>query len=226
MRSTVANPRGRVRVSMPSDFGQHFLTPLFVEYATRYPDIDLELDLSPRIVDLLGEGFDLAVRIGGQPDSALATRTVARVRGAVFASPAYLAQHGAPATPDDLARHSCLTLVRGDLRRQWTLHNGAKQVTVRVAGRAAANNPSMLKRLAAAGLGLALVDELVAVDDVERGALVRVLEDWRPPLVPVHAVTLTKSPPKKVRLLLDCLRDHIASVRARVEAGPRPAGSK
>ncbi len=217
VRSAVLHPRGRVRVSMPSDFGQQFLTPLIVEYATRYPDVDFELDLSPRIVDLMTEGFDLAIRIGGQRDSALATRTIARVRAAVFASPRYVQTHGAPATPEDLAGHSCLTLVRGDLRREWTLQSGTRLVTVRVSGRAAANNPTMLKRLACAGLGLALVDELVAVDELESGGLVRVLPDWRAPLIPVHAVTPTKSPPKKIRLLLDCLRDHIVKVRERVE---------
>ena len=217
LRSTAAHPRGRVRVSMPSDFGQQFLTPLLVEYAVRYPDVDLELDLSPRIVDMMSEGFDLAIRIGGQRDSALATRTIARVRAAVFASPQYLETHGTPEKPEDLARHSCLTLVRGDLRREWMLQSGTRKVTVRVSGRAAANNPTMLKRLASSGLGLALVDEIVAVDELETGALVRVLPEWRAPLIPVHAVTPTMSPPKKIRLLLDCLRDHIAKVRERVE---------
>ena len=217
LRDGTEQPRGRLRVTMPPDFGRLFLTELFVEYANRFPEVAFELDLSPRVVDLVAEGFDVAIRVGAQRDSSLASRTISRIRAGIFASHEYVKQHGAPRTPEELSSHRCLVLIReGSPVRDWTLQSDGSTRRVRVTPRAAANNPNMLTRLARFGMGLALVDEVLAVDDLESGALVRVLAEWRAPPTLVSAVTSTKSIPKKSRLLIECLRDHLDRIRGRL----------
>ncbi len=225
VRGVVAHPGGRLRVSMPAGFGELFLTPLFVEYTHRFPDITFEFDLSPRLVDLVAENFDVAIRLGEQADSSLTTRKIATVRMGLFASPAYLRRFGEPQEPRELVKHSCLRMIRASHADDtWTLQSGRKRVSVSVSGRAAANHPTMLRRMTVLGMGVSILDELLVVEDLEAKALQRVLPEWSPPLVPVWAVTQSKMLPAKTRLLLECLRDHIALVRKRVDrAAGEPA---
>ena len=218
VRGALGQPRGRLRVSMPAGFGELFLTPLFVQYTNRFPDITFEFDLSPHLVDLVAESFDVAIRMGEQVDSTLTTRRIANVRMGLFASPDYLRRVGEPAEPLDLEAHSCLRMIRGGRPDSpWKLHHGRKRVSVPVSGRASANGPAMLRRLTLLGMGVAVLDELLVVEDLEARTLKRVLPEWIPPPVPVWAVTPSRTIPAKTRLLLECLRDHIALVRRRVD---------
>ena len=211
------SPRGHLRVSMPADFGELFLTPLFADYANRYPKISFEFDLSPRLVDLVSENFDVAIRIGSQKDSVLATRTLTQARMFLVASAEYVQRFGEPSHPSDLAAHNCLRMVRAaGAGGTWVLHKGREKVSVNVTGRAAANNVSFLRRLAKLGMGVAVLDELLAVDDLAAGTLRRLLPEWSFSKEPICAVTPSKLLPAKTRLFLNCLRDHIDIARKKL----------
>ena len=169
------------------------------------------------MVDLVAERFDVAIRIGVQPDSALTARKIATVKMALVASPDYLARSGVPRRPADLLTHGCLRLtgVR-DSRPSWHLESGSRRASVKTTARAEANHPGILRQMARLGMGIALLDELIVVDDLESGALQRVLPRWTSAPVPVWAVTTSNVLQAKTRLLLQCLRDHLDLVQARV----------
>jgi DNA-binding transcriptional LysR family regulator len=185
-----ARPSGRLRVSMPSDFATLLLTEMLAAFVALHPEVSLELDLSPRRVDLLGEGFDLAVRMGDLPDDGLlAARRLAVFPAGLYAAPAYLAERGEPATPDDLVRHDALCLLsRGGERGGWTLRRGADRWEGIPPGRVGANSPELLIGLARAGAGIAAVPDTFAAPAVRASLLRRVLPDWRLPAHPAWAV--------------------------------------
>jgi DNA-binding transcriptional LysR family regulator len=148
-------PRGTLRVALPASFGHQHIAPLIPRFAERYPQIQLALSLSDRTVNLIEEGFDLAVRIAHLEDSSLTARKLAPNRRVVCASPAYLARHGTPRTPDELARHNCLTTT--DFAMNWDYKGpDGKPGSVRVTGRYSCDNWEVLREWAIAGLGIAL----------------------------------------------------------------------
>ena len=148
-------PRGTLRVALPASFGHQHIAPLIPRFAERYPQIQLALSLSDRTVNLIEEGFDLAVRIAHLEDSSLTARKLAPNRRVVCASPSYLARHGTPRTPDELARHNCLTTT--DFAMNWDYKGpGGKPGSVRVTGRYSCDNWEVLREWALAGLGVAL----------------------------------------------------------------------
>ncbi len=213
-----AVPAGRLRVSMPSDFATLLLTDALAAFIAQHPAITLDLDLSPRRVDLLGEGFDLAVRVGDLPDdSLLAARRLAVFPAGLYASPDYLARQGEPGHPDDLQRHQSLRpLQPGGEPATWTLTRGAERWEGVPPGRASANSPELLIRLAGAGVGIAAVPDYFAEPDVQQGRLRRVLPDWYPPSHTAWAVfPARKLMPAKTRVFIDTLRAVLD------EAGPR-----
>lgn len=204
-----ARPSGRLRVSMPSDFATLLLTDMLAAFAALHPAVTLELDLSPRRVDLLGEGFDLAVRMGALPDdSLLAARHLADFPASLYAAPAYLAERGVPATPDDLARHDALCLLsRSGERAGWTLLRGAERWEGLPPGRIGANSPDLLIGLARAGAGIAAVPDYFTVGDVQAGRLRRVLPDWHVPAHPAWIVFPGRRlMPAKTRAFIDMLQ--------------------
>ena len=204
-----AAPSGRLRVSMPGDFANMVLVESLAAFMALHPAITLELDLSPRRVDLLGEGFDVAVRMGELADDALlvASKLAVFTHG-LYASPDYLAAHGDPQTPDDLAGHVAVRLLRGNGEPAgWTLMQGEQRWTGVPAGRVSANSPEMLIRLASAGAGIAAVPDHYAVADVRAGALRRVLLAWDMPTSTAWAVYPgRKLMPAKTRAFVDMLQ--------------------
>jgi DNA-binding transcriptional LysR family regulator len=148
-------PQGALKVAMPASFGHQHLAPLIPEFARRYPKVQLALSLSDRNVNLIEEGFDLAIRIAHLEDSSLAARQLAPNRRVVCASPAYLARHGTPRTPQDLAKHNCLTA--NDFVTNWEYKDArGAPGSVRVSGRYACDNWEVLREWALAGMGVAL----------------------------------------------------------------------
>ena len=148
-------PRGTLRVALPASFGLQHIAPLIPRFAERYPQVQLALSLSDRTVNLIEEGFDLAVRIAHLEDSSLTARKLAPNRRVVCASPAYLARHGTPRTPDELQRHNCLTTT--DFAMNWDYKGpDGKPGSVRVTGRYACDSWEVLREWARAGLGVAL----------------------------------------------------------------------
>lgn len=214
-----ARPSGRLRVSMPGDVAATALPAMLARFAADYPEVQLELDLSPRRVDLIGEGFDLALRMGDLPDdSHLAARRVATFSTGLFASPAFLARHGEPQLPEALNHlHGLMLPSRGEGPRPWRLRQGdGPEVVVRPTTCTVANSPDALLRIAAAGGGIATAAELFAQGLVDSGALVRVLPGWC--LEPGTAWAVfpgRRLMPAKTRVFLDAL---VAALGGCVEA--------
>ena len=188
----LGTPRGVLRVSMPPDFRELDLTPLLLDYAARYPEVRLELDLSPRRVDLLAERFDLAIRAAARlPDDAtLVARKLCEMRNGLYASPAYLKRYGEPATPADLLKHVALQLIGGNGDAlPWRLSRGNEQWEGLPTGPLAANSPGLQREMAAHGLGIVGLDDRLARNCVERGLLQRILPDWSLPTITIWCVT-------------------------------------
>ena len=207
----LTRPRGVLRVSTTADFTLTFLTPLFADFASRYPEISFEFDLSPRVVDLVAENFDVAIRIGELADSQLTVRRLGTLESGLYAAPSYVARVGSLQTPADLERCECIRA--GGARASqttWDLHKGKTRVAVPIRGRFVANNLRFVLELAALGMGVAAVDSAMARHAVAAGTLVRVLPAWSPPPVAVHALTPSRLVPAKTKLFLDCLSEHLA----------------
>lgn len=199
-------PRGRLRVSAPMSFGILHLGPLLPEFLGRHPALQVELILNDRVVDLLEEGVDVAVRIGRLADSSLIARRFATARSVCVASAAYLASSGTPLQPGDLARHNCLRYSYLRQPDDWSFTRQGEQVTVRVGGNLQANNGDVLRAAARSGLGVVCLPDFIVGDDVESGALVHLLTDWELPEVPVHAVFPSqRHPSAKLRAFVDFL---------------------
>jgi DNA-binding transcriptional LysR family regulator len=201
-------PSGLLRVSMPGDFANYAMDRMLARFLAQYPAISLELDLSPRRVDLVAENFDLAIRMGVLPDdSTLAARPVAISRMGLYAAPSYTAVHGLPEHPDDLFRHDLLSLPRvqnGMVR--WTLYRGKTEWQRELPVRMLANSPELLVRMACAGAGIAFGSEMVARKFLQTGELVRVLPEWCIPEVTGWAVFPGRRlMPAKTRAFLDML---------------------
>lgn len=202
-------PSGRLRLSMPNDFANLGLSNLLAAFMARYPAITLELDLSPRRVDLLAESFDIAIRMGDLPDDAtLAARRVTFERIGLYASPAYLGLRGLPETPDDLAQHDLLCLLsRKGGGEPWKLTRGKVQWSRDLPAKLAANSPDLLARIACAGAGIAASSDLFTLPYVKKGELVRVLPEWELPTVTGWAVFPGgRLMPAKTRAFLDMMQ--------------------
>ena len=166
-----AEPQGALRVALPASFGHLHVAPLIPEFARRFPKVQLSLSLSDRTVNLIEEGFDLAVRIADLADSSLAARRLAPNRRVVCASPAYLQRHGIPRTPEELAGHNCLTT--NDYAMNWEYRGpDGTPGSVRVTGRYACDNWEVLREWALAGLGIALKSTWDVRRQLEDGSLV------------------------------------------------------
>ena len=212
-----ATPSGRLRVSMPSDFASLLLADTLAAFVALYPAIRLDLDLSPRRVDLLGEGFDVALRMGQLPDDAsLAARRLAVFSFGLYAAPNYLAEHGDPQHPDDLVRYEAVHLLMANGEAAtWTLSQGDERWQGSPPGRVSANAPELLIKLACAGAGIAAVPDHFAAAEVRRGALRRVLPGWCLPSHTAWAVfPERKLMPVKTRVFIDMLQTALAQVQA------------
>ncbi len=208
-----ARPSGRLRVSMPSDFALLLLVDMLAAFMSLHPAVSLDLDLSPRRVDLLGENFDIAVRMGDLPDDALlAARRIAVFSTGLYASPGYLVEHGEPATPEDLMAHDALRLLgRQGEAVPWALTRGKQRWEGVPPGRTTANSPELLIKLAVAGVGIAAVPDYFAVPSVRHGELRRVLPEWSLPSHNAWAVFPGRRlMPAKTRAFIDMLEAALA----------------
>jgi DNA-binding transcriptional LysR family regulator len=220
-----ARPSGRLRVSMPGDFASVALEEAIAGFVRDFPEIELEVDLSPRRVDLIGENFDLAIRMGElQDDTQLAARRLALFTTGLYASPAFLREHGEPMTPDALATLPGLMLlsragdaVPWDVSPQPDASAGAaashpapaQRIVPRHSVRA--NSPELLIRLARNGAGIASASDFFAEPYLQRGDLVRVLPGWRTPDAPAWAVFPGRRlMPSKTRAFIDMLTRSLA----------------
>jgi DNA-binding transcriptional LysR family regulator len=183
-----APPRGLLRITAPTVFGRRHVTEVVTAFLARHPDIQVDLVLADRNMDLIENGVDLALRIGRLESSGLVARQLGTVRRLTVASPAYLARRGAPATPEELVRHELIlgTAVRG--LAQWTYRSGEREHIVRFAPRLQVNDAEGVLNAARAGFGIARVLSYQAAPMLAAGALERLLPGYEPEPVPVNLV--------------------------------------
>lgn len=205
-----AEPSGKLRVSVPPDFANLCMTDMIARFLERYPAVTLELDLSPRRVDLVAENFDIAIRMGDLPDdSSLNARRIAVEHFGLYAAPSYLARRGLPEQPDDLLNHDVLCILsRSGGPAPWVLQRGKVRWERGLPARLTANSPEVLTRMASAGAGIASSSDMFADSYVKQGKLVRILPDWEMPATTGWAVFPGRRlMPAKTRAFLDMLEE-------------------
>ena len=198
-------PRGTLRVSATVTTGQLLLAPLATEFMTQNPEVQLELLLVNRHVDVIDEGFDLVIRIGALEDSSLVTRSLGHCGLFVYASPEYLEARGTPQHPEDLEYHDCLVMSDMHNDNQWTLSNGDINKQMSLKPRAIVNDFATLRSIVADGGGVAILPGYLHTDEYDK-RLVRVFDDWSAPQIEFHAVFPShRGATPKVRAFLDFL---------------------
>lgn len=199
-------PRGRMRVSAPISFSVLHLAPALSEFQRRFPLVELELELNDRVVDLVDEGFDMAIRIGKLADSTLVARRIAPACLALTASAAYLKRAGTPVHPSDLSAHNLLIYTLATRREEIVLERDGETVATRIRGNLLVNNGDYIAQATLEGHGISVLPTFIIGDHIKRGELIPVLADWKVPPVAIHAVyAQTRSLPAKTRVLIDFL---------------------
>jgi DNA-binding transcriptional LysR family regulator len=184
-----AVPRGTIRLTTSVNFGVRHLAPAIAEFLAQHGEVRFDVSLSDRIVDLVEEGFDLAVRIGAAGADNLVARKLGETRLVPCASPQYLSAHPAPKTPEELAGHNCFTYEYLAPRNIWRFRDsGGNERAVRVAGTLHSNNGDLLAEVAARGAGVVFEPAFIVGPDVRAGRLVPLLQEFTPPPVPIYAV--------------------------------------
>lgn len=200
-------PRGLLRVSAPVYFGEVFVSPLLGALQRSEPELRIELVLEDRFVDLVREGFDLAVRAGRTAGASLVRRRLARTQEILCASPDYLSRRGLPTVPQDLLEHECLRYTLDRVRNSWRFKGrGGEVISVPVTGAFESNHGGALRQAAVAGLGIAYLPRFYAQAALERGELVTLLDDFCEDAIGIHAVyPATPKLPPKTRACVDWL---------------------
>ena len=208
-----ARPRGLVRLAVPMSFGLREVALLLPEFLADYPDVSVDLHLSDELVDLIGAGFDAALRIAALPNSSLRARRLRDVSRNLVAAPSYLKRHGQPTHPRDLMHHACLCYAYLPTPDVWRFVNKAGEVVqVRPAGPLRANNADALAPALLAGLGLAVQPDFVVGEAIEDGRLEVVMPDWSPPPIALHLVMPPGDPrPARVEVLAAFLAERLGA---------------
>ncbi len=201
-------PKGHLRISTPVDLALIWITPFLGEFSKLYPEITMDLDLSPRSVDLISEHYDIAIRIGKLPDSGLIVKHLASFPCFLFACPAYFENCDELTSPKQLQHHEFICV--GKKREMpLTLVNGKDKIKMNVNGRFSLNNISAAIQLAASGLGIIVISEFMVKKEIETGKLVRILPAWNVAPVSVSALTTTRLLPAKTRVFLEFIAEKI-----------------
>ena len=210
-------PRGLVRLAVPMTFGVKAVAPILPEFLAQYPDVAIDLHLGDAMVDLIGEGFDLGLRIASLPDSSLIARRLCAMPRYTVASPAYLKLHGRPTHPMHLAQHRCLGYAYLSTPDVWHYTNArGEQASVRPGGPLRVNNGEALLPALLAGLGIADLPGFIVDDALATGAVEMILKGWKQNEGAVHLVMPSRGPrPARVELLADFLTRQFAKGKPR-----------
>jgi DNA-binding transcriptional LysR family regulator len=207
--SMQAAPCGLLRVSAPLSFG--ILGPLVATFLRRFPETQIDMVCTDRRVDLVEEGFDLAIRVGALEDSSLVARNLGTLRRVLVASPTYLRKQGTPRAPEELPEHACITFTGGTAPRSWTLQGEGRTVEINVAARLSINDFDLLAEAVRAGVGIAAMPAFLCAADLRAGRLRQVLPDWswvEAPLQAVYPTARHLSP--KVSAFIELLRERLS----------------
>ena len=219
------SPKGLLRINVGFAFGMHQLAPALPRFLAQYPEIDLDITVTDRLIDLMEENADVAIRNGHLRDSSLVARRICDLHRVICASPQYLQKHGIPKVPQDLLNHNCISISGAPQLRRWQFDAGNGLEHVDVTGNVSANNAETLLQLAATGVGIIRLADVIVSDGIRAGWLVPLLQDvhHREPL-PLSAVYLPgkhKSP--RVAALVNFLVETFASAPWRLAVAREPA---
>ena len=197
---------GELRIAAPMSFGQRRLAPLLPQFALAHPKLSISLILEDRETDIVGEGFDLALRIAYPSDSSFVSRPITTIPRYLVASPDYIARRGKPNSPEDLLQHNCLHYSVISEREEWSFGGSIREESILVKGSYCANNGDVLAEAAIQGLGITLLPDFIIDEAIAEGRLVRILEDWeRAPLTLSVLYPSRRHVPAKTRLLIEYL---------------------
>jgi DNA-binding transcriptional LysR family regulator len=197
-------PRGELVVSAPVVLGRLYLTPIIAEFLAAYPEVDVNLRLADRLVNLVDEGVDVAVRVAALPDSSLRAVRVGQIRHVICASPAYLEKHGVPSRPQELTAHECVTFTGLDAAREWTFGGGPKSVRAAVRSRLAVNAAEAAADAVIAGVGVTRLLCYQVAGAIGDGRLALLLRDFEPPPQPVSLIYPgARLMPQKLKAFID-----------------------
>jgi DNA-binding transcriptional LysR family regulator len=203
-----ATPRGFLRITTPLSFG--YLGPIIASFLERYPEVQVEMVCADRVVDLIQEGFDVAVRAGRLADSTLIARSLGSLSSYLVASPAFLRRQGVPRQPRDLERFDCLAFGSGAHSASWKLQKGGRTLAMTIRPRFFVNDFDFLDEATLSGLGIAMLPSFRCVQHLRAKRLKRVLPEWGSPEIPLHAVyPSTRHLSPKVKAFLDHLSEHM-----------------
>jgi DNA-binding transcriptional LysR family regulator len=199
--------KGTLRLSCSADFANHYLPSVLIEYTKRYPQVSVELDLTSRVVDLVAENLDAALRFGRLPDSGLVAKKIAQIQPVLVASPKYLDKAPALNMPAELEQHMCIRMNSSGAGSSWRLtrDDSAETQTILVQGRFTVGSVSLIKKLVLRGAGIAVVDQALVLEDLQERRLVHILPNWRFSVVDLHLLTPSRLMPARVRLFGDLL---------------------
>jgi DNA-binding transcriptional LysR family regulator len=206
-------PRGLVRLAAPMSFGIAHVAPLLPDLHLAFPKVSIDLHLSDAVVDLIGSGFDLALRIAGLADSTLRARRICQVRRLLVGTPAYFARQGRPAHPQDLMGHACLGYAYLPTPDRWRfVHTSGAEASITPSGPLRVNNADALRPMLLAGLGLAVQPEFLVADDIAAGRLEAVMTDWSMPRIALNIVTPPSSHrPARVAVVIEFLARRLSA---------------
>jgi DNA-binding transcriptional LysR family regulator len=205
---------GEIHVAASSDLGRHILSPMLDGFLARHPDLRITLHVSDRLHDMLRDRVDIAVRYGELRDSTLVARRLHVGQRALVAAPAYVARHGAPVHPRDLAQHNCIALyLSGRPQLQWTFTRDGQSLTIKANGNRRSDDGALVRQWAVEGFGIVCKSRLDVQADLDAGRLVELMPDWRCGEIPLHAIVPAREHmPLRVRRLLDELVARFAAL--------------
>jgi DNA-binding transcriptional LysR family regulator len=209
-----AEPRGTLKINAPMSFGFHYLGELLAKYHRKYPKVSIDISLHDRQIDLVEEGYDLALRIATLKDSSLIARKIASCHLVMCASPEYLQKYGEPKTPTDLKKHQCLLYAYSHSLKSWSFENiqGKKQ-QIQVNGSLTTNNGNLISDALINGMGVAVLPTFIIGDAVRKGQAKIILDDWRPqPETLSLLYPSSKHLSAKVRAFVDMAVEHFRPV--------------
>ncbi len=217
-----ATPRGRLRVTAPIDLSSLYLGRIIADFNVAHPEVYVELEGSDRVVDLIEEGFDLAIRFGPLPESTLIAKKLGSFQALLCASPEYVAKHGAPASIDDLEDHDKVLFLPSSRTQSWTLANGEQTYELGRPAKFSSNNLMAVRDAVFAGLGVSALAEFTVACDLHEGKLVRLLPEWASPALDINAVyPARQNLPPRLSLFLDHLAKSMSPPPWDVSRHPR-----